>query len=83
MSLGFYRHTLSAAGGLRLVELRDVCGNVLGHWEYPEGTLTAPQTFTLPLTEVVAETNGPEKHVVVAIDVYGNMLHRTVHGAFQ
>ncbi|OQV25338.1 hypothetical protein BV898_01019 [Hypsibius exemplaris] len=77
-------HVLSAAGGLRLIELRDVCGNALQHWEYPEGIRSAPTTFKLPLSPPQAGSSSEEdKVVVVAIDVYGNMIHRTVRGAFQ
>ncbi len=80
----FFRPTLSATGGLRLIELRDVCGNVLQHWEYPEATQLAPLTFTLPIaTDSAPEKDGEKRVVVVAIDVYGNMLHRTVPAAFQ
>ncbi|XP_055328085.1 uncharacterized protein LOC129581178 isoform X2 [Paramacrobiotus metropolitanus] len=79
--------TLIAPGGLRLVELRDMAGNVLHYWEFI-GDKDVPTTFRigLPLNATQASVSdynmdvqqSKGKMTVVALDTYGNLLQRSL-----
>lgn len=70
------RNMLTADSGLRLVELRDTCGNVLNHWEFLGEEV--PKTFTVVAPE--SDTQDPKNKVfvLIAVDIYGNLIHKSI-----